>query len=807
MYNPLSQKLWAKKEPKKSLLDHMLETGIVSECLMNGIYNPLLRRLSELTGIEQETLKHKIMFICAMHDIGKAHPVFQGRDTETYDMLCGYNMQQETALPRFRHEQFAEDVVKKLLKHDAEAKSRRMIRTIISMHHQSERPRKHDYVEIRNDIAERWNEIHLYIYHFIKNIFPYQDLNIEPIDKSHMFVVENGILGILITSDWIASCSRALDNASYTEFSDMDAYIDYKKNQAAAFFSEQGLITQKFPEPKLFNDMFRFSNIHPVQADVENIVNSHHVQVMLIESGCGSGKTEAALYAASVIGYQNGLTGIYMGLPTGTSAEAIQGRIDDCLTGLGMNKTKLFTSKSILLRESGAEPEFTDVSRQRLLAPSAVGTVDQVMTAARRVRFESVRMAGLSSKVLIIDELHAYDMYMLTTIERLLQMCCEAGIPVIMLSATLPISTKKILFSAVTENVELHNGYPMITYLDECGLHEHVSKTGGQDKDVVCDILTYLTDAERIADIAVTNITNGGCECVIVNTVSDAIAVYDAIKCIMDSDCEILLYHARMPENTRKEKVKKILKKLGKDRLRPYKMIVVGTQVLEQSIDIDVDYMITAICPIDLLLQRIGRYHRHDDAGTIREHADIGNHLQVLIPPDGDYKGTGAVYETVFLDATVQLIQQHTLSIPSCTPEVVNAVYACPNVRIQAKRTIAAAASDNGNINVYSGFHLYDDCVNGWLSDRYINVRDADASVQVAVMPSETNHAVQDRQMQYDIDMYRQYVVTVRRNLVAAFLQYGQKGNGLFRDVVIFDEDNGFIALDDEYGLKIVKEK
>ena len=78
----IAEKLWAKLNPKKSLIDHMLETGIVAECLMNGLFKPLVNRLVELAGINEPVLKQQIIFICAMHDIGKAHPVFQGRDVE-----------------------------------------------------------------------------------------------------------------------------------------------------------------------------------------------------------------------------------------------------------------------------------------------------------------------------------------------------------------------------------------------------------------------------------------------------------------------------------------------------------------------------------------------------------------------------------------------------------------------------------------------------------------------------------------------------------------------------------------------------
>lgn len=824
----ISEKLWAKLNPKKSLIDHMLETGIVAGCLMNGIFRPLVNKLVELTGIDEAILKSQITFICAMHDIGKAHPVFQGRDTETNEMLRGYELNQEAMSTMFRHEEYAEKMIKQtdLFGFDADTRSKIMIRQIISLHHQKEKERKkEDFVEIKPKTAERWGNMQKYIYNYIKEIFPCEKIEFPDAvfkNQKTKFAVENGILGILITSDWIASNNDVMDNKTIRDFSDINEYIKEKKEIVKLFLFSQGLAYSSFPNVRSFDSIFHFGDGRPAQHDVAKLVQNNNIKLMLIESGCGSGKTEAALYAASVLGNKNGLSGIYMGLPTGTSAEAIQGRVDDFLSELHMRKTKLYTSKSMLLRENNTEPSWTDVSRQRLLTPSAVGTVDQVMTAARLVRFESVRMAGLSSKVLIIDEIHAYDAYMITVIERLLQICNVLGIPVILLSATLPVSTKRKLFSTIINeaDIDVHSGYPLISYVTtDNEFYECQSELYEPDKNIKCESLPILNDYESIAELAVRNVKYGGCECVIMNTVADAINAYDSIKKIADDNYNVILYHARMPEKTKDEKIKKILKWCGKNRSeRPERAIIVGTQVLEQSIDIDVDYMITAICPVDLLLQRIGRYHRHGDAGTIREHMDVKNVVQVLIPnadDDAEYGGTGHVYKPCYLDATRQVIvERPILQIPSCTPEIINRVYESADIKTVTEDRIKNAKSDAGNINIENGFELYEKCVLGKLSDRYINVRESgEPTVQIAILDEDEMKAAKGKNNNNEIDMIELF----KRNVVAVPLHYldgfneREYGTGIFRDVKIFSlndiinsNNDRKICIDSEYGFRVL---
>lgn len=812
-------KIWAKTAPKKSLINHMLETGIVAKCLTdtNGIYHPVLNRLSEITGCDSGTLLTKIVFICAIHDIGKIHPTFQGRDEEALEILKHEGLNQVSFDTRFRHEQYGANIFDSLSVYDADMKNSDIISQIIRMHHQKEQKKNSDIDIIKIDDkekAKKWRNIQNEIYDYIKNVFQFDNLNLinKNISKSELFVVQNAILGIMITADWIASNHYVFDNQPYKN---IDEFLESRKIQVLKFLNNEGMIRQQIPVMQDFRSTFGF-NGRPVQNDVEKIVHKNNIKCMLIESDCGSGKTEAALYAASVLGNRSGLSEIYMGLPTGVSAEAIQDRVDEFLTAHDMRNTKLYTSKSMLLREPGKKPVWTDMSRQRLLAASAVGTVDQVMTAARLVRFESVRMDGLASKVLIIDEIHAYDAYMLAVIKDLLKICGELGVPVIMLSATLPISTKSDLLGVLGDgNIELHNGYPMISYVTKDGkVHEHVSHQYMPDKKISCELLPILNDNDKIARYAVDAVKDGGCECVIMNTVADAICVYDKIKKNKKDDCKIILYHSRMTINARDEKSREILEMCGKDRTkRPECVIIVGTQVLEQSLDIDVDYMITAICPIDLLFQRIGRYHRHGDAGTIREHVVVANIVKVLIPFDlSSYGGTEYVYKKCYLDATIDAINEHNghLLIPSGMPDMINYVYSHASIDVRVRQIIDEANSDAGNIKIKNGFEIY--TRKNDLTDKNLNVRLSntdEAMVQIAIL-DDAEIEMLGQSSEADIELFKYRVVSVRESKIKNFKNFRKPETGIFKDVQIYTKDDCVsgdkeIVIDDEYGMRIEK--
>ena len=814
----IAESLWAKDDPFKSLIDHMLETGITAKYLMKTNFYHLVHRLSEISGIDESRLQNQITFICAIHDIGKAHPVFQCKKNikaEVVQKICANKLNQPVVNDYLRHEKYAESIVKKLMCDDANTNSIAIIKSIIGLHHQKEcieRPKRID-----KDIRDRWTDIQIFLYNKIKEYFPFERLEFpEFTNMENEFVFMSGILGILITSDWIASNESTFDrNYTYKNAISVDEYLERKKKEVLAFLSSENLIKSEFKQPIEFTEMFDIQTPRPVQNDVKDIVNQSNLSLLLIESGCGSGKTEAALYAASVLGWKNNLSGLYMGLPTGTTAETIQSRVDDFMLSMGMDKTKIYSSKATLFHDSDEIPSWTDAAARRLIAHSAVGTVDQVMSVARNVKFSSVRLAGLSSKVLIIDELHAYDSFMLTTIIILLKMCRALNIPVILLSATLPLKTKKLIFHEVynVSDFEISQGYPLISGFDDKGNYfEKVSSSYEKNKDIRFETLPILDNKEEIAKVAIKNIEKGGCECVIMNLVKDAVDIYNEIKKTKPDDCELLLFHSSMSIDMRDEKTKRLLKIVGKNRSnRPKKLIIVSTQLLEQSMDVDFDYMITAIAPIDLIIQRAGRYHRHDDKGTIREKSNVDYAIQVLVPSDGDYKKNEMIYEKCFLEAThKELDKRKAINIPLDVPDIVNIVYEQQDNISKIHNNLSSSKSDMGNIDISRGFTLYADVKDGKTDNKYIQVREPKYKiVNAALMSSDEITLLKNMDTTSLIDMYKKYVVSIAEQYVKEF-KYVSTDKGVFKGVYIIDEkdcvnNDKNLVFNDEYGLIIQK--
>jgi CRISPR-associated endonuclease/helicase Cas3 len=267
-----------------------------------------------------------------------------------------------------------------------------------------------------------------------------------------------------------------------------------------------------------------------------------------------------------------------------------------------------------------------------MLSDFVVGTVAQVLLAALKQKHVMMRHLGLANKVVIIDECHAYDAYMGVYLQRVLQWLGAYHVPVIILSATLPKETRKKLIDAYLnkkskslesvpdwmrqeygeperEEWAESTDYPLITYTDGQIVEQRSIQLEASRRTIE---LNHIDESELMSLIE-ERLSNGGCAGIIVNTVSRAQQI--ARQCAeVFGENTIRLLHASflMPDRTRIEReITELLGKPKADRIRPQKLIVVGTQVLEQSLDIDFDLLITDWCPMDLLLQRMGRLHRH----------------------------------------------------------------------------------------------------------------------------------------------------------------------------------------------------
>jgi CRISPR-associated endonuclease/helicase Cas3 len=263
-----------------------------------------------------------------------------------------------------------------------------------------------------------------------------------------------------------------------------------------------------------------------------------------------------------------------------------------------------------------AEGWFAANKKHGLLAPYGVGTIDQALLAVLQTKHVFVRLFGLAGKCVVLDEVHAYDAYMTTLMERLLRWLAALGCPVVLLSATLPRDKRLKLLRAyagddVTEPGDV--AYPRVTSVTVGGTAKvrHVEPDPARARTVHLGWLDEGTLADRLRE----TLKDGGCAAVIRNTVGLAQATYLCLRDALESHGIVVeLFHARFPFGRRMEIENAVLERFGKDGelAGRDKRVLVATQVVEQSLDLDFDVMVSDVAPVDLVLQRAGRLHRHD---------------------------------------------------------------------------------------------------------------------------------------------------------------------------------------------------
>ena len=384
------------------------------------------------------------------------------------------------------------------------------------------------------------------------------------------------------------------------------------------------------------------------QRNAVEISTREDPDLMIVEAPPGSGKTELAFAAAEVLMRARGLQGVFVALPTQATTNAMFERVTAWLTSiLGDEPQKLgiqlahgknsLNESFVKLLERGKSPlEVHDdeedcglhASRwmgqrwRSTLSPVVVGTIDQVLLAALKSRHVLVRHLGLMGKVVVIDEVHAADEYMETYLEAALTWLGMYGIPVVLLSATLPPARRNALLEAYRrgrgssgvgdESVDGMIGYPAISTVSATGVRVH--EIQGETEVPKRIIPTPLESTREIAELLDRELADGGCAVVIRNTVREAQETYEAVRSVFGREQATLL-HSRFLAAERAARDRRMLELFGKDSVqRPFKHVVVATQVIEQSLDVDFDLMLTDPAPMDLVLQRIGRLHRHDRA-------------------------------------------------------------------------------------------------------------------------------------------------------------------------------------------------
>jgi CRISPR-associated endonuclease/helicase Cas3 len=369
----------------------------------------------------------------------------------------------------------------------------------------------------------------------------------------------------------------------------------------------------------------------------------------IIEAPTGEGKTEAALALSRRIAQLSGTDEMFYALPTMATSNQMYGRLQNHLRERLKLDThvKLAHGQAFLIEdELRAETALADLDplrngnseqalheaqdamawftgkKRALLAPFGVGTVDQIELAVLNVKHLALRMAGLSGKVVIVDEVHAYDTYMTTIVEQLLTWLAHLGTSVILLSATLPLSRRARLLKAFGASPNLTSeqvqAYPSLLVANAHGFH-HASPAVWQPNRVIALNELHLGDAADEVEVKarwlLQQVADGGCACWMTNTVKRAQNLFRKLRELAPADVQLDLLHSHLPLDERQRREGGLSAAYGRTndtQPRPQKGIVVGTQVLEQSLDLDFDVMVSDLAPMDLLLQRAGRLHRHE---------------------------------------------------------------------------------------------------------------------------------------------------------------------------------------------------
>lgn len=685
------QLLWGKTSKTSSdyhpAIYHMLDVAHIAQQMLSSQANPRWRNvLARCLNVPPESLIEWLPWLIALHDIGKLSVPFQALNDfqrnrlkqEDFDFGkygTEYKMH-HTLVGRIVLEPWAKEMF------GTNYAWRQIFLDMVAGHHgvyQSANPdSERQWKSLKED--PQWAELRTEAIQFLRQLLLI-NLPVAWSNPKNLSAAIVALNGFTILCDWLGSDEQYFSPQPVMTPTE---YVGRSKSKARARVEDAGFFVPTLSqEPTDFKALFGGWEPRPLQTAVTQIPDDILATptLTIIESLTGEGKTEAALTLAHKIGRLRQTDELYVALPTTATSNAMFKRLQTHLRDNLQIKAKasLIHGQAFLVEddlriepldnEDGEQPaslEWFAPKKRALLAPFGVGTVDQAELAALNVKHNALRLIGLAGKVIILDEVHAYDTYMTTIIQAMLEWLSAMGSSVILLSATLPLSKRRELIQAYTgTNPEesQNEAYPFLLTINQKGEPFAANPPAAQaSKQIELDGLHFAEDdAVGKAEWLLDKIANGGTVCWITNLVDRAQEMFRAVHKLAKDDVDVLLLHARFPLKHRQEIEKKILARYGKeeDGKRPFKGIVIGTQVLEQSLDLDFDLMVSDLAPIDLLLQRVGRLHRHPNRqNRSDQHPTPKFFVNAALKPDTSLKiGADKFYTEYILLKSWEAIQ------------------------------------------------------------------------------------------------------------------------------------------------------
>lgn len=571
-----------------------------------SIAKEFLRRLAEAWPEMHGVFPSNSFLGAALHDIGKISPTFQKK---IYDALNISRAELANVDPDIEsawngHASVSYSALK------AAGAKRHLLESVGSHHGRPPKPMKEGCA---NFGGEPWAKLRSEAIQKIRNNLDF------PLPQSR--VVAKAMTGLTILSDWIAS-GPTFDNPDEPWQPLVPLALD------AAGFTWHEVI------PNLsFAQVFGFDPNDIQKAFIDSISGPG---LYILEAPMGHGKTEAALFAAYRLLAERKACGIYFGLPTQLTSNRMQARVNQFLARIFPEQVKsiLAHGEAWLQRFLNCEMDDTPAAewfehgKRAILAPFAVGTADQALLAITRAKWSPLRLLGLAGKVIILDEAHSYDSYTGELMDILVEALMALGSTVIILSATLTEARQASLMKRVASTISpMPVAYPVTSAICPGLEPVHVPLKSPANVNVR---IRLVQDEQECIEEALDRAEQGQQVLWIENTVDRAQSVYQMLAAkAANLGIKTGLIHSRFTSGDRSKNEKYWTGLLGKpgtmesEKRGERGRILVGTQVLEQSLDIDADFLISRFAPTDLLLQRIGRLWRHDradrSANSVRE--------------------------------------------------------------------------------------------------------------------------------------------------------------------------------------------
>lgn len=737
----LCKALWAKKSDDQGkeewlpLMQHLEDTSRVCGFLWDHWLCDGQRKII-VGNHDQDTGRQVMLFLGAIHDLGKATPTFQikgGRTKSDLDIELlerlemagarGISNLQLASAGESPHNIAGEALLKQF---DERFQCPEDISSIVGGHHG--RPASWSTIEKQliayrinyyqtehksDSLWQLWEKCQRHILDWALARAGFESASEIPVLSVPGQVQA---LGLLTMADWIASNTNYFPLIRLEEDTIIDSKVRFETGMSNWFRTHGWEPDGLSDTTREFEHRFGFPPRPLQKIFIDTIVSTKQPGLFILEAPMGMGKTEAALMGAEQLAFQTERKGIFFGLPTQATSNGIFPRIVNWLNSISndngsKNELRLIHGKANLnpeyakLTNAGniADDDITDGKKSyeafimnqwfsgkktAIMDDFVVGTVDQFLLSALKQKHLALRQLGFAKKVVIIDEVHAYDAYMSQYLQMVLTWMASYHVPVILLSATLSSESRCELTKAYlrglgtkTNKMQVEGkplkeylsttDYPLITYTDGEMVHQVREFPVNEERRIAIE---RIQDSDVTTVIDQTFANGGGNVGIIMNTVKRAQELAQELTKLYGEETVELLHSSFLAtERVRKETALVQLLGKGSNQNRPKKKIVIGTQVIEQSLDIDFDRMISELAPIDLLIQRLGRLHRHD---RVRPFGCREPKLYLLgCSHDLEFQeGSKAVYGGYLL-ARSQYFLGNDISLPRDISSLVQAVY------------------------------------------------------------------------------------------------------------------------------------